>query len=88
MLFSERSRDQGSGGSGGSGDGERKSSSIKLMDHKKLRWPSPINVFRNYIFSALIQISFDQEFSMSGFLAGAEQVILQTKCIEDRQSAL
>ena len=75
LLFNEQSRDHyGSSGSSGGGD-ERKSSSFKLMDYKKLRWPSPINAIRNYIFSALIQISFDQEFSMSSFLAGAEQVM-------------
>ena len=74
MLFSEQSHDHDSS-SGSSGGGQQKSGPLKLMDYKKLRWPNPINVLRNYIFAALIRISFDQEFSMSSFLAGAEQVI-------------
>ena len=74
MLFSEQSGDQDST-SGSSGSGERKSGPLKLMDYKKLRWPNPFKVFRNYIFAALIQISFDKEFSMNSFLAGAGQVI-------------
>jgi len=83
MLFSsEQSGDEDNkhGGSSGGG-GERKFPSIKLMDYKKkLRWPNPINTLRNYIFSALIKISFDQEFSIHSFLAGAGQVI----CLPDQ----
>jgi len=75
LLFSEQSGDQDDRHRGSSGGGERRSSSIMLMDYRKLRWPNPINVFRNYIFTALIRISFDQEFTMSSFLAGAEQVV-------------
>ena len=74
MLFSENSPDEGSS-SGGSGGAERPPRQLRLMDYKKLRWPSPINTLKNYLFAALIQISFDKEFSMNSFLAGAEQVI-------------
>jgi len=70
MLFSERFPDQDSG----SGGGERKDQPLKLMDYNKLRWPSPVKSLRNYFFTALIQISFDKEFSMKNFLHGAEQV--------------
>lgn len=74
-LFSEQSRDDASsGGSSGGGD-DPKARPLKLMDYEKLRWPHPINTLRNYIFSTLIQISFDQDFSMKSFLAGAQQVI-------------
>jgi len=74
MLFSEKSPDEGSR-SGGSGGAERPPRPLRLMDYKKLRWPNPIKLLKNYLFAALIQISFDKEFSMNGFLAGAEQVI-------------
>ena len=74
MLFSEQSRDQDSS-SGSSGGGERKSGPLKLMNYKKLRWPHPIKVLRNYFLATLIRISFDQEFSMNSFLTGAQQVI-------------
>lgn len=74
MLFSENSPDDGSS-SGGSGGAERPPRPLRLMDYKKLRWPNPINSLKNYLFAALIQISFDKEFSMNSFLAGAEQAI-------------
>jgi len=75
LLFSEQSHGDDSSSSGGSGDNKRKYGPVRLMDYKKLRWPNPINTVRNYIFSTLIKISFDREFSMHGFLDGAAQVI-------------
>ena len=74
MLFSEESPDKGSGG-GGTGGAERPPRPLKLMDCRKLRWPNPVNVLKNYLFTTLIQISYDKEFSMNSFLAGAEQVV-------------
>lgn len=74
LLFTGDSPDNDTA-SGSSGGGKRPLGPLKLMDYKQLRWPSPLKVLKNYIFAALIQISFDQEFSMSSFLAGAEQVM-------------
>ena len=77
LLFGGPSSDDddGKGGDGSGGGGDRKFSAIHLMDYGKLRWPHPIKSLRNYIFAALIRMSFDQEFSLGSFLAGAEQVI-------------
>jgi len=77
MLFSEETPDEGRGSGGSEGTEQPPPPRpLKLMNYKKLRFPNPVNVCKNYLFAALIRISFDQEFSMKSFLAGAEQVIL------------
>jgi len=75
MLFNERPPDEDSSRQGGSNGAERPRRPLRLMDYKQLRFPSPIKSLKNYLFTALIQTSFDREFSMNSFLAGAEQVV-------------
>jgi len=50
---------------------------LRLMDYQEIIWPRPWKSMRNYLFSFLISSYFDDKFSLSSFLTGAEQVIYQ-----------
>lgn len=54
---------------------------LKLMDVEEIVWPSVWKTIRNQIYYKLVQIYFDNRFSVTEFAEGTKQVLLFYVCI-------
>jgi len=48
---------------------------LKLMDFEELIWPSVFKSMKNFFMSIIIRGYFDSQFTVQGFLTGAEQAV-------------
>lgn len=79
-----RRRFSGLGNDGEDKDPQSSGRPLKLMDFDELIWPHPFKSIRNAFFTLLIRGYFDEHFSSSHFLNGAEQVRQDHSFIEGR----
>jgi len=63
---------------------EEKSSYLKLMDYNELIWPNPFKSIKNFFMSVLIKGYFESEFTVAGFLTGAEQAVVHVSSLISR----
>jgi len=61
-----------------------KSRYLKLMDFNELIWPNPFKSIKNFFMSVLIRGYFDSEFTVAGFLTGAEQAMVHVSGLVGR----
>jgi len=57
---------------------------LKLMEFNELIWPNPFKTIKNFFMSVLIKGYFDSEFTVAGFLSGAEQAAVHVSALISR----